>query len=261
MKNLYPEQDPPESRTQPPIGEPAHVPVRINLATTRPVITYVIMGVTIFVYLLQLAGQYLLDFDFALYLGAKINEAIAAGQVWRLVTPMLLHGSWLHIGFNMYALFIFGTRLERFYGHWRFLTMYLLGAFTGNVLSYTFSSAVSVGASTAIFGLLGAEGVFLYRNWKVFGPAARRDLNNLILLAVVNLIIGLTARFDNWGHLGGLLGGVAFAWLAGPVLVVVSDETGYSLKDSHGNVDAIRAAILVGAVFVVIALIATWLRI
>jgi rhomboid protease GluP len=250
MSNIYNE---PEPETPPsPVSTPQQV--RVNLPVTRPLVTYILIGVTVFFYLLQLAGQYLFEIDAVLYLGAKVNELIAAGQVWRLFTPMLLHGSILHIGFNMYALFIFGTRLERFMGHARFLIMYLLCAFTGNVLSFVFSPSVSVGASTAIFGLLGAEGVFLYRNWKVFGPAARRDLNNLILLAVVNLVIGLSARFDNWGHLGGLIGGVIFGWLAGPLLKVEMDVTGYSLVDQHTLADSIRAALVVGAAFVILTI-------
>lgn len=256
MNNISPDSDPGAQISPPPDMQR----VRVVLPATQPVVTYTLMGVTIFVYLLQLAGQYLFEIDYALYLGAKVNELIAVGQVWRLFTPMLLHGSILHIGFNMYALFIFGTRLERFMGHARFLIMYLLCAFTGNVLSFVFSPSVSVGASTAIFGLLGAEGVFLYRNWKVFGPAARRDLNNLILLAVVNLVIGLSARFDNWGHLGGLIGGVAFGWLAGPVLKVEMDINGISLNDQRNTTDAVRAAMLVGGVFTLLTIFVIWFR-
>ncbi len=258
MNDTIPDNNQPEPAA--PNLETPPVMVRIDIPISKPIVTYVLMGLTIFVYLLQLAGEYIWGYDLALYFGAKINEAIAAGEVWRLLTPMLLHGSLMHIGFNMYALFIFGPRLERYYGHWRYLVIYLLAAFSGNVVSYAFSPAVSVGASTAIYGLLGAQGVFLYRNWKVFGPAARRDLNNLILLAVVNLIIGVTGRFDNWGHLGGLLGGVAFAWLAGPVLVMGADENGLFLKDARGNDDAVRATALIGAVFVIVAGAATWIR-
>ncbi len=234
--------------------------VRVRLPYEKPWVTYTIMGLTILIFLLQLAGQYLLGSDIVALYGVKVNELIAAGEVWRLFTPMLLHGSLLHIAFNMYALFAFGTRLELFYGHWRFLAMYVVAGFAGNVLSYTFSPAASLGASTAIFGLLGAEGVFLFRNWKLFGNAARRDLQNLVILLVVNLIIGLNARFDNWGHLGGLIGGVAFAWLAGPLLEIGFDEKGPVFRDRHGDRDAVIALVLVGMGFAILALAITLIR-
>ena len=85
-------------------------------------------------------------------LGAKVNELILAGQVWRLITPILLHASILHIGFNMYALFVIGPQLERFYGHGRFLLLYLIAGFTGNVLSFVLSPNPSLGASTSVLG-------------------------------------------------------------------------------------------------------------
>jgi rhomboid protease GluP len=234
--------------------------VRVRMPYSKPWVTYTIMGITIFIYLLQLAGQYLLGTDIVALYGVKVNELIAAGEVWRLFTPMLLHGSLLHIAFNMYALYAFGARLELFYGHWRFLAMYLVAGFAGNVLSYTFSTSVSLGASTAIYGLLGAEGIFLFRNWKLFGNAARRDLQNLVILLVVNLLIGLNARFDNWGHLGGLLGGVAFAWFAGPLLEIGFDEQGPIFRDRHGDREAIFASVLVGMSFAVLALVVTLTR-
>ncbi len=70
------------------------------------------IGLTIFVFALQYLSQYLSanHYDWPYLLGAKVNELILAGQVWRLFTPMLLHGSILHIGFNMYALFVIGPR-------------------------------------------------------------------------------------------------------------------------------------------------------
>lgn len=251
-----------------PVGSPpsydgqANAPqmVRVRMPHSKPWVTYTIMGLTIFIFLLQLAEPYLLGTDYVTEYGIKANEAIAAGQVWRLFTPMLLHGSLLHIAFNMYALFAFGTRLELFYGHWRFLAMYVVAGFAGNVLSYAFSPAASLGASTAIFGLLGAEGVFLFRNWKLFGNAARRDLQNLVILLVVNLLIGLNARFDNWGHLGGLIGGVAFAWLAGPLLEIGFDEKGPVFRDRHGDREAIIALVIVGMSFAILALVVTLTR-
>lgn len=237
-------------------GQPAGpVYVKVQFPQVRPIVTYVIMGLTIFVYLLQLASQNFLGEDYVALMGLKVNDWIMQGEIWRLFTPMLLHGSILHIAFNMYALFIFGRRLEMFYGHGRYLTMYILAGFAGNVLSFMFSPNPSLGASTAIFGLLGAEGVFLIQNWKVFGPAARADLQNLVILLVVNLLIGMGARFDNWGHLGGLIGGAVFAWLAGPKLTLQQDLFAPSLVDQRPASATWLAALVVGGLFTLLAIV------
>src|SRR5258706_14469805 len=106
----------------------------------------------------------------------KINQAIMAGQLWRLLTPMFLHDDTfiLHIGFNMYALVIIGSDLERRFGDWRYLLLYALAGFAGNVFSFLLSPAPSLGASTAIFGLFAAQMVFLYRNCTLFDTEPRR---------------------------------------------------------------------------------------
>jgi len=260
MNNPYPisgEPVPPQG-TEPELNQGRMV--QVQLPNTKPVVTYVLMALTVLIYLLQLASQYLLKLDIPFLLGAKVNELIAAGQVWRLFTPMLLHGSILHIGFNMYALYVFGLPLERYYGHGRYLAMYILAGFAGNTLSFAFSSAVALGASTAIFGLLGAEGVFLYRNWKIFGESAKRSLQNLIILAAINLIIGLAGNFDNWGHVGGLLGGAAFAWLAGPVLKLEMGFGEARVVDTHSTKDAWIAGALIAAACILLTVIVILLR-
>ena len=187
----------------------------------RAYVTYAVMGVTILVYILQMVSQALWGFDLPATLGAKVNDLIAAGQVWRLITPVLLHGSLVHVGFNMYALYLFGPRMEMSFGHWRFAALYVLSGFAGNVFSMMFTQAASLGSSTAIFGLLGAYGVYVYQNRKLFGEdVSRASLARIIQVAAINLLIGLSPGIDNWGHVGGLIGGSAFAWLAGPLLEV-----------------------------------------
>lgn len=216
--------------------EPARVPVRISLPGSVPYVTYTIVGITGLVYLLQLGSVALFGYaspmarmDILMALGARVNELIREGQLWRFLTPVLLHASIPHILFNMYALVAFGTGLERHFGHVRFLVLYLLGGFTGNVLSFLLSDGYSVGASTAVFGLIGAEGVFLYQNRGLFGNQFRRAIGNVIFIVAVNLVMGLSPGIDNWGHVGGLIGGLMFSWFAGPVLearqtVVVGGE-------------------------------------
>jgi rhomboid protease GluP len=118
----------------------------------------------------------------------------------------------------MYALYALGPTLEHFYGRLRFLGLYLLAGFTGNVLSLIMTPNPSLGASTAVFGLLAAQGVFLYRNRRFFVGGARAQLINIVVVALINFIIGTSPGIDNWGHLGGFVGGLVFAWFGGPVL-------------------------------------------
>jgi rhomboid protease GluP len=216
---------------------------------------YTLLGVTILVYLLQLASSFFLAGDYPAALGVKANDAILQGEFWRLLTPMFLHStsSFLHIAFNMYALFVIGPELERHFGHGRFLTLYLLSGFAGNVVSFLFSPEYSLGASTAIFGLIGAQGVFLYRNRSLFGRIAQRALVNIIMVAVVNLIIGLSPGIDNWGHVGGLVGGTLFAWLGGPLLSVEAEMGSYKLVDQREPTSVLGAGLAVGLLFTVLA--------
>lgn len=218
-----------------------------------PYVSYTLMGISIAIYLLQLATETLLGADYPAALGMKVNALIIQGQFWRLFTPMFLHASVLHIGFNMYALYVLGTGLERFYGHGRYLVLYLLAGFSGNVASFLFSSASSLGASTAIFGLLGAQAVFFYQNREVFGPVARQSLMNIITIAAINLLIGLSPGIDNWGHLGGLAGGAIFAWLAGPRYQRQDPFHPSGIVDVRDPGDTARAGILVFAIFAILA--------
>lgn len=230
-------------------------PVQATFRRETPVVVYVIMGLTIIVYLLQLLTQFVMGgVDLPAVLGMKVNVLIQQGQLWRLFTPMLLHGSLLHIGFNMYALYALGPGLESYYGHRRFLVLYLLAGFAGNVMSFIFSPANSLGSSTAIFGLLGAQAVFLFQNKTLFGSRAQRALTNVVLVAVLNLWIGLSPGIDNWGHLGGLLGGVFFSWFAGPRLTVEGLMGTYTLVDQRQNSHVLWTALLVAGLFAGLAL-------
>jgi rhomboid protease GluP len=199
--------------------------VRVTMPNARPYVTYAIMGVTIAFYLLQFLSVSVFGYandaaqmDWLELYGSKINELIRAGELWRLITPVLLHASIPHILFNMYALYVIGVGLERYFGHGRYFLLYMLGGFTGNVLSFLLSSGYSVGASTAIFGLIGAEGVFLFQNRQLFGRQFGRAIGNVFFIIVVNLLIDFVpgSGIDYWGHIGGLLGGLIFTWFAGP---------------------------------------------
>jgi rhomboid protease GluP len=226
--------------------EPAPPPQAARVAVPRsaPYVTYVIIGITVAIFVLQQVT------DLPIILFIKSNNLIRAGEVWRLLTPMLLHGSLAHIGFNMYALLSFGTGLERYFGHGRFLLLYILGAFAGNVASFLLTKADSLGASTAIFGLLGAEAVFLIQNRKVFPGRFRSAIGNIIFIAAINLfIIGALPGIDNWGHIGGLLGGLIFTSFAGPKWEVEGIYPTYQLVDERPFGAVIAGAAIVVLIF------------
>jgi len=193
--------------------------VRVETPDTKPAVTYALLGFTVLIYLLQLGCETLFKIDYPFLIGGKFNELILQGELWRLITPVFLHGSIMHVAFNMYALFVVGPSLERAYGHWRFTALYFLSAYAGNVLSFSLSPNPSLGSSTAIFGLVAAQAVFFYQNRKLFGVQARAVLTNSLVVIAINLFYGLQpgSRIDNYGHLGGMIGGAFFAWLGGPL--------------------------------------------
>ena len=244
-----------DNRQQPapqntPSGEPPAVPApqraRIAMPETGPYVTYTIIGITILAYLIQISpyGN--------LFVRAfiKSNELIREGQLWRLITPALLHGGFTHIVFNMYALLSFGQSIERHFGHGRFLLLYLLGAFAGNVMSFLMTNANSLGASTAIFALVGAEAVFLLKNRKLFAGQFRSAIGNIIFIVFINLfIIGSLPNIDNWGHIGGLVGGLMFSWFASPVWEVEGIAPLLQLVDQRPTREVLTGAALVVLVF------------
>jgi membrane associated rhomboid family serine protease len=137
------------------------------------------------------------------------KPGVADGEYWRLLTVTLVHGNLLHLGFNMYALWLAGPIVERFYGALAYLLIYLLCAAAGSVASFVFGGDVpSVGASGAVFGLFGV----LIAASRAHDPAVDRRtraiLGQLAPLVLLNLAFGFfTDTIDNAAHIGGLLAG------------------------------------------------------
>jgi membrane associated rhomboid family serine protease len=136
--------------------------------------------------------------------------AVDAGEWWRAATAAFTHTSPLHLGLNMLALLLFGSELERQLGRARYLTVYLVSALGGAVALQLFGAYFqgAVGASAAIYGLLGAFGVVLVKQ--------RQDLRGLLTLLAINLAVSFLPGISLLGHLGGLVVGA----LAAAVLVL-----------------------------------------
>lgn len=222
----------------------------LALPVVKPRITYFLLGLNIVIFIAQTLTNDQVWFAY----GAKINANIVAGEWWRLITPMFLHLNLLHIGVNSYSLFIFGPQVETLLGYRRFITVYLVSGVAGTVLSFVMSPNPSIGASGAIFGLVGAMLVYFYRHRRLFGEMGRRRLTDILIIAGINLAIGLTPGIDNWGHVGGLLGGAVLCWLLGPVYAVVTDPA--TRQSRVVDASPLNGQRWLGVVAVILALVA-----
>jgi rhomboid protease GluP len=170
-------------------------------------------------------------YDCALFiLGWKDNLLIfLGGEYWRLLSAIFLHGGIAHLLMNGFSLYVVGPDTERVYGTWRFLGVYLLSGLAGSVLSYSFSPNPSVGASGAIFGLVGALIMFFYITRQILGEFGRSQVQGLAAILLINLAFGFTSPgIDNLGHIGGLLGGMVAGWILVPRYVV--DQTAFTTR-------------------------------
>jgi membrane associated rhomboid family serine protease len=182
--------------------------------TERPVVTWTILGINT---VMLLAAAVLSGSGFGLLdpsaralcrLGALNAAAVAeSGQWWRLLTVMVLHAGLLHWAFNSWALWAFGPALERLLGRLRFVALYVGSGLVGAGASFAFNqTTLGVGASGAIFGLLGALIAFFFRRRSSGGSV---PLQNLLLVLLLNLFIASrNPSIDNLAHIGGFLGGL-----------------------------------------------------
>jgi rhomboid protease GluP len=138
--------------------------------------------------------------------GMGINYLIADGDWWRFVTPMFLHGGFMHILFNMFCLFVFGPELEKLTGKMRFTTLYMLSGIFANVATYFFQdlSYAHLGASGAIFGIFGAFGALVYYTKRSM-PQLRQIILPIIVISVIMTFVG--PNINATAHIAGLVVG------------------------------------------------------
>ena len=181
------------------------------MAKRTPVVTWSIAALIVLVFVaeLLLGGP-----DVApvlVRLGALTPDRVRAGEWWRLLACTFVHGGWLHVVFNLYVLIVLGDFLERIIGPARFLVLYVLSAIGGSLASFwMLDASMSVGASGAVWGLLGAHAVLAFRNDGLLPasliPGARKA-------ALINLVINVLNSFrpnvDMWAHFaGGAVGAI-----------------------------------------------------
>ena len=171
------------------------------LEPKKPYITIGIMVVLVLVYIYSTLGN---DNTLVYYFG--VNQFfIRNGEIYRLLTGTLIHIDILHLLCNLYALFVVGNMVEGYYGKKKYPIIYLVSAITGSLLSICMSEGFSIGASGAIFGLLGSVLYFGYHYRVYFGSVI---LGRVIPIIIINLGIGfMISGIDNFAHIGGLVGG------------------------------------------------------
>lgn len=169
----------------------------------KPIITKIIIAICILLFLIP-------NIDILL---ANNRERVLNGHVYVLLTSAFIHANIAHLIVNMYSLFIIGEQVENYFGKWRFLFIYIMSAISGSLLSIVFNNGYSVGASGAIFGLLGCLLYFGY-HYRLYLSSVLR--NQIIPIILINLLIGfMYSSIDNACHIGGLLGGYLATMIIG----------------------------------------------
>lgn len=182
---------------------------RVNTSGAPAVFTILAINVVIFVVQQALRTPVGGDELIARFSGSP--PSIALGEYYRLLTPMVLHLSVMHILLNSMALFFMGPPVEQAFGSVRFTVMYVVAGFTGSVASYMFGSCGGgAGASGAIFGVMGV--LLVYTAQRRSNAVMNAYFGNILFWLGINLVFGLLApNIDIWAHLGGLIGGMLLA--------------------------------------------------
>eukprot|EP00933_Yihiella_yeosuensis_P062583 TRINITY_DN65579_c0_g1_i1.p1 TRINITY_DN65579_c0_g1~~TRINITY_DN65579_c0_g1_i1.p1 ORF type:complete len:448 (-),score=106.67 TRINITY_DN65579_c0_g1_i1:85-1428(-) len=148
-------------------------------------------------------------------LGASWGPAIARGQLWRLITPVMLHANLTHLLFNVFFQLRMGFGMEKQFGKDKMMLLYASCGVFGNLMSVCADPfKLAVGASTAGFGLIGVWLAEILLSWEVLGPNRERTVIWIAFMLIsVTTMTGMTPNMDLYGHLGGALGGFLLAIL------------------------------------------------
>lgn len=181
---------------------------KIFLKKDQPIVTYSIILLNIIVFMLSL-----LDYNMIINYFANYYINVKNGEIYRLLTACFVHANFLHIFFNMYALYYVGPMVEKYYGKLKYLLIYLGSGIMGSLFSVVLSNNVSIGASGAIFGLFGSMLYFGYKYRATLDGFVR---SGIIPVLFINLILGfIVPNIDVYGHIGGLIGGLLLSYILG----------------------------------------------
>ena len=175
-------------------------------------ITYILMAVNIVIFLIGILGLYIGQFD--LYTKLALNRSyVKSGEIYRLLTTVFTHKSIIHLGMNMYALYIIGSQVETYIGKKKYIFVYLFSGIAGSLLSCIVNSGWSLGASGAIFGLMGTL-LYFGIHYRMYLESSLKS--SIIPLIISNLALGfIIPNIDNAAHIGGLVGGLFLTMAVG----------------------------------------------
>lgn len=172
-----------------------------------PYITYILIFINILFYVLSIISN-------SFYNSMVLNPSkILNGEYYRLLSCIFMHGGIIHLLCNMYCLYVIGPQVESFFGKIKYIVIYLLSGIIGSLMSLAITNSISLGASGAIFGLLGSILYFGY-HYRVYLSQAIKS--QIIPLIVLNLFLGFILNgVDNAAHIGGLIGGILVSMMVG----------------------------------------------
>ena len=185
---------------------------RVSIVSVRSIAVYTIIALNVLVYIVAKMKCYennVSYFEVMKSFGIMDGDLIKKGEYFRLLSPVFLHGGIIHLFINCYSLMAIGPICEKMYGNLKFLIIYLLSGIGGFIFSFALTKSLSLGASGAIFGIVGA---LLY--FGVQKPVAFKAMFGTFLIGVtiLNLAFGFCVDdIDNFGHIGGLIAGFLLA--------------------------------------------------
>lgn len=186
--------------------DPAAYTLSSKTSQPKSYLTYTLIAINLIVFALMTLAGGATRTSILILFGAKVNSLILQGEYWRLFTSMFLHIGFIHLAFNLYALWALGPITEELLGRIRYFAIYIISGIMGSAASFLFTDAISAGASGAIFGILGALVVYSRRKpflWKSgFGKS-------LVVIILINLSLGFfQPGIDIYAHVGGLVSGM-----------------------------------------------------
>lgn len=201
--------------------------MKIKRWLNKPLLTYTFLAIQTIVFLLMFLSPAMDNWFYST--GTMFGPRVAIlHEYWRFITPMFIHFGLSHYALNSVVLYFMGTQIENIYGHGRFLFIYLLSGFMGNMASFAFNSpqTVAAGSSTALFGMFGAFlilGVHFKENMAIQGM-----VRQFALFVGMSLLFGLfDSTIDMWGHIGGIIGGL----LLGSAIALPKQQERYSIHE------------------------------
>jgi rhomboid protease GluP len=190
--------------------------------SSAPVLTIALIGFNAAIFFFTITHGFLQSESAILKAGALSRELVLHGEVWRLLSAMFLHGGFDHLAGNSVGLFIVGMAAEHAYGKLEMIGIYLAAGLCGSIFSVSVNSGPAVGASGAIFGLLGATIVFFLKYRDRLHLRDKRVGNVLLMWAAYSIGTAYFIPFvDNAAHVGGLIGGAFIGYWLTPKLMII----------------------------------------